>query len=240
MNNNINNALGNIGKPALQPGQKKTYVVMVLDKSGSMCRGLTQTIDGFNEQIQTIRETETADNITEVSLITFNHEVTQDIVNKPTQSIQELTETTYRPNGMTALYDGVGTAIEMILDQDDIEDENTSVLMVILSDGVENSSKNFSGEDIAEKIQTLKDTERWTFTYMGANVDLSVISKTLNIDAGNIMSFDASKAEGYHDAKEMFKAGTTMYMSSRSCANIDFKSDDNFYTKVLDAEADKE
>jgi len=242
---NINNQLGNIGQSnetsevatPTNSGKKKTYVVMVLDKSGSMMRGLQQTIDGFNEQIQTIRETETDDNITQVSLITFNHQVSKDIVNQSTDQIQELTESTYIPSGTTALYDGVGTAIDMLLDQDDINDDNTSVLMVILSDGDENASVKFKLEDVAEMIQKLKSTNRWTFTYMGANVDLSVISKTLNIDIGNIMTFDATLAAGYHDAKEMFKAGTTMYMSARS-AEDGFVGASDFYSST-EASVDK-
>ena len=245
MSDNLGNALGNIGRPASVPGQLKTYVVMVLDKSSSMYTGLQQTIDGFNEQLHTIQDTQTENNETLVSLVTFSHEVTEDIINQPADKIEELTEKTYVPRGMTALYDGVGTAIDRLLKQDDIEDENTSVLMVILSDGDENASKTYTDMEIAERIQRLKDTERWTFTYMGANVDLGKISETLNIDKGNIMSFDATNAAGYHNAKEMFKAGTDMYMTSRGVCgaagpngDVGFKSKSTFYSDLEDSSAE--
>lgn len=209
----------------------KTLVTVVLDRSGSMQRGKQHTIDGFNEQIQTLKSAESETSKSLVTLVTFNDRVEVLFDAIPVNSIPELTEQTYIPSGMTAMYDGVGEAIRLLEKRDDINDPNVSVLMVILSDGEENASRVSTQAHIAEKIQSLKDTGRWTFTYMGANVDLSTISTQLNLDIGNVISFNASSEEGYAQAAMLRTAGTEMYMKSRSVGAVTASAD--FYSSVV-------
>lgn len=192
--------------------RKKLYVAMVLDQSGSMMRGARETIDGFNEQIQSVREGLEDQLDVEVIYTTFGSSaaIQKEFVN--INEMAELTDEDYNPAGLTAMYDGVGITINALKARQDIDSDDTKVLMVILSDGCENNSREFTQETVAEMIQDVKDTGRWTITYMGANQDLSQITKGLNIDAGNTVMFDANDAAGYAAGASLRTAATTMYM----------------------------
>lgn len=193
----------------------KTYVGIVLDESGSMMTGYREVISGLKEQIETLQDGTNENMDTEIVFTTFNHSVNI----RPMQNAKDfnfgLLEA-YAPRGNTAMLDAVGDTISYLKLRPDIDDPNTSVLLIIASDGEENSSKDYNWETIAEMIQTAKDTGRWTVTYMGANQDLSTITDKLKVDAGNVTMFDASSSKGY--AKGMMRAAsaTAMYMSSRS------------------------
>lgn len=170
----------------------KTYVFVVLDKSGSMESVKSETISHFNEQLQTVSKSTSKKMSSYVSLITFNEDVEEVFFKADAKTVYSLDVDSYKPNGMTAMLDAVGYAIDKAESIDDIDDENTSCLVVILSDGLENASKKYSYGDIAEKIQSKQNTDRWTFTYIGANQDLGKISKQLNIPKGNTLKFDST------------------------------------------------
>lgn len=180
--------------PQVTDGAKelKTYVFVVLDRSGSMESVKSETISHFNEQLQTVSKSTSEKMSSSISLFTFNEKVQEVFFNSDAKSVYSLSEDSYKPDGMTAMLDAVGYAIERAETLEDIDDENTSCLMVVLTDGLENASKKYTYDHIAEKIQSLQNTDRWTFTYIGANQDLSKISKKLNIPKGNTLKFDST------------------------------------------------
>lgn len=191
---------------------RKNYVMMVLDESGSMASLYGQAIGAFNEQIQTVKNAK-GDLEVSVSLVKFANEAQNTFVNEPIDKVPELTMLNYRPNGGTAMYDGVGRAIELLKLQPDINDPDVTVLMLIISDGEENSSKIFKATQIGEMIKQLQTTGRWTFTYAGANQDLTKIKDTLFIPQGNMLSFDATPV-GMAQNNSMRSVGTESLYAS--------------------------
>lgn len=191
----------------------KTHIAIILDRSGSMESIRGETIAHFNEQIETVTK-ESAGLDTSVSLVTFSSTVEIVFANKSINEVKPLTLKTYTPNGGTALYDAVGIAINGLSDLQDINKKDTAVLVIILSDGGENASRTFTQAHIAEKIQTLQDTKRWTFTYLGANQDLAKIQEQLNIPKGNIQSFVAD-AGGMLKATNMANSSSQAYYANR-------------------------
>lgn len=173
---------------------KKNYVVLVLDESGSMGSMRDEAMGAFNQQIKDLRKAAEADEIdVRVGLVKFNTNAEDPTIwDKPISKVANLKKSEYKPDGMTAMLDAVGLAIDKLTDLSDIDDEGTSVLVNIISDGHENNSKKYSYSDIAERIQKLQATGRWTFTYSGANQDLSVVSQKLNIPIGNTLEFAAT------------------------------------------------
>lgn len=191
----------------------KTYVAMILDQSGSMASIKAETISHFNEQLEEIVKN-SADMDTRISLVVFNNKVEVKLANVSTATIKPLTNKTYNPNGTTAMYDAIGSTIEMLEKLKDINKKNVAVLFVVVSDGEENSSKKYNQEHIANKIKKLQKTKRWTFTYLGANQDLSEVSKKLNIPTGNTMAFVANDA-GMLRATAQSVSSMGTYMSER-------------------------
>lgn len=100
----------------------------------------------------------------------------------------------YRPSGCTALLDAIGTAINQIrmTNESKILNNEMSVIMVILTDGMENASREFNFHQIAGMIQELERTSNWSFSFLGADIDAFHTSKMLNIREENVMSFNKS------------------------------------------------
>ena len=92
---------------------------------------------------------------------------------------------------MTALLDAVGGSIDRIEKQfgKELENDEISVVMVIITDGYENASKYFTFHMVAQKIAKLDETGKWTFSYLGADFDAIHTSKMMNIRKENVMNF---------------------------------------------------
>lgn len=203
----------------------KTYVGIVLDSSGSMIVGMKEVLSGVREQIQTLQDGTDKNMETVLIFTTFNNQVkVGKAINVKDFDFDTLNN--YNPRGGTAMLDAVGDTIATLKKMPMADDKKTSFLLLIASDGEENSSTRHSFNDIAETIQACKDTGRWTITYMGANQDLSAITEQLKIDAGNVTMFSASNAEGYARGMTAANTATKGYMSMRSAGVVSL---DNFY-----------
>ena len=174
----------------------KTIYHFIIDKSGSMQGSEKETINGFNTQLETLRglEREFPDQQYIVSLTFFNSELHMPLQNGRVGQVTNLDRTSYRPNGATALLDAIGKAIFDIKRdfKSEIDADKASVVMVILTDGHENASRFYSYHDIARMIGELDATGRWTFSFLGADLDAFHSAQMLNIRQENVMAFDKS------------------------------------------------
>lgn len=173
---------------------KKTLYHFVLDKSGSMSNCRETTIQGFNTQLDTIKQLqkEFPEQEFNVSLTVFDDYVESIFNQVGLKSFEKLTHHMYRPNGCTALLDAIGMSINQIriANESQILNDEMSVVMVILTDGMENASRAFNYHQIAGIIKELEQTEKWTFTFLGADIDAVHTSKMLNIREENVVSFN--------------------------------------------------
>ena len=185
------------------------YNLIILDESGSMLSIYDQALGGANETIQTIRSSQAASSdqkqfLTFVTFDSGNYEPVRTIIDTvPIDQVKDLTRDDYRPNGCTPLYDAIGkslTALEQKVTADD------QVLVTIITDGMENSSREFSGASVCEIVKRLRD-KGWTFVYIGANQDAVEVARHLNID--NAMNFSAT----HEDTRRMWDE----YRESTSC-----------------------
>jgi len=204
---------------------KKSYIAIVLDKSGSMLDHKQTTISGFNEQVQTIKKNATND--TYVSLVLFNDSIEIPFFNSNVSSLNEMNEKTYNPDASTSLYDAVGKILDRFKKETDWENENNIYLISIITDGEENSSKEYKNKQIAKMIKELQDTKRWTFTYLGPNnVNLTKINKELNIELGNMKAY-VDSTDGRYLALHMHSQCLASYMNNSKNSNV--KCSNNFY-----------
>ena len=165
----------------------KVFNLIILDESGSMDCVWAQTISNCNETLQTIFSAQKEFYATQdhfISIYTF-----QDagplksrylLRNRPIAEARMLTAKDYRPNGCTPLYDAVGetlTDLEAVAETHD--DAVASV--TIITDCEENSSRRYSGSDVAKIISRLKE-KGWNFNIIGANIDVESLAKDLHID----------------------------------------------------------
>ena len=185
---------------------KKTYYQLILDRSGSMGSCAEEAVSGFNEQVQQIKllQEKYPEQEFLVSLTTFNHSISMDIDRQRAAEIKELYVSfieshvsnkdaiAYVPDGMTALYDAIGQSVnhlENVIGEEVARDEATAVV-VIITDGWENSSREYSYKEVQRLIGRLEKTNDWTFSYLGATPDAVNIAVNLNIMPYNAMCFN--------------------------------------------------
>jgi uncharacterized protein with von Willebrand factor type A (vWA) domain len=202
----------------------KTKVAIILDKSGSMDSIRKEIVDAFNEQVKTIKAN-AKDVPTRVSLVTFGTEANEPLLwDVHTYKLKPLELDAYYPFGMTAMYDAVGYTCNRLAKDDD---GDTSYLIIIISDGYENNSKNYTMKQIASMTKELQDTKRWTFTYIGANQDLTKVSKDLNIPLDNTIVF-ACCAAGVGKVSDTTNHALNSYYTSRRAGETQCK---NFFDR---------
>lgn len=187
------------------------HVAIVLDRSGSMEECRDATISGFNEYTDGIRRTAEQEELrTLITLVAFNGEVRTVFVDQPLGRLRRLSRKTYVPNGSTAMLDAVGETLQRLRP---LDGEGQRFLVCVISDGYENASQRYTYPDIAERIQQLTATGRWTFTYLMSNQDLSVIQRELHIDRGNVAVYQASDV-GTRSAWSRHADSTARYMEA--------------------------
>jgi uncharacterized protein YegL len=179
---------------------KKTIYHFVVDQSGSMSGSEGPTIEGFNSQLKTLQQLKSQypDNEYIVSVTYFEDDVMDIVKFASIEQIKMLSRENYRPGGLTALLDGIGKSIEAIRSKYDLEikEDLASVVMVILTDGGENASRFYTRNRIADIIKELDATGKWTFSFLGADLNALEASENLNIREENIISFSKENYDG--------------------------------------------
>lgn len=178
----------------------RTRVFVVQDKSGSMDMRRSATISGFNEYVDELDKN--AEGSIELSLIQFDTRVYDKYINRPLDSVDDLTPEDFVPSGMTALYDGVGRAIRTA---DASIGANDKVLVVIMTDGGENSSTQYSQQAILDLIGRRR-AKGWEFVFLGAGEEAWNAGVNLGFTgqfANNAINYSALDA---HDHQHVFAA----------------------------------
>lgn len=172
---------------------RKTIYHLIVDKSGSMSDCIENTICGMNEQILNIKKLQEKfpeEDIT-IGITTFNDIVKDDFFLSNPITVKPFTENSYQPDGSTALLDAIGISvqkIEKVMLQSTINIPTTAVV-IIITDGHENASSLYNLATIRKTITGLEQTERWTFSFLGATIDAVEVAKDLSINSLNSFSF---------------------------------------------------
>ena len=176
-----------------------TDITFVLDRSGSMSVVRDDTIGGFNTFLN---EQKNAQGEAQLTLIQFDDHYDIVYTAQNVKVVAELDATTFVPRGWTALLDAIGRTINDTgarIGAMQEADRPSKVIFVILTDGAENASKEFTREKINEMIKHQTETYNWDFVFLGANQDAISVGSGLGISAGNSMTY-AANAQGTNDA----------------------------------------
>ena len=163
----------------------QVYNLIILDKSGSMSSIAKAAIAGFNETVGGIRSAQERFKDTQehfVSLMIFCDCEKRMVYDKvPVGEVKELTSNEYRPCCCTPLYDAMGISINALYTA--IKDkEDATAVVTIITDGLENASKEYNSKAIKALVERMKDEEGWNFAYIGTNQDVEAVSQGLSID----------------------------------------------------------
>lgn len=136
------------------------HIIMILDESGSMGairNDIIGSVNTFIEEQQNLKK----DNTT-FTFVKFNTVVTMKIEKLPLQDVKFITQSDFTPTGGTALYDAVGNVINKY-------DDDKNVCVIIVTDGEENSSREFTHTKVTQFLER-KKTDGWKFIYLSADL----------------------------------------------------------------------
>lgn len=166
-----------------------THITVIVDKSGSMAGTVTDTIGSLNSFVA--KQKEVAGTCS-YQLVQFDHEVEVGEFYKTLTDVPLLTTDTYRPRGNTALLDAIGVTINSLGDRlakTPETDRPSKVIVVILTDGEENWSKEFNGDKINKMINHQQSKYGWEFVFLGANQNAITVGTSLGILRGASMTY---------------------------------------------------
>jgi len=179
--------------------ESKTDITVIMDRSGSMHGMQAEAIQSFNRFVEKQKE---ASGKAKFSLVQFNHEILQLCCGVSLEEAPTLDHENYVPDGMTALLDALGHTITETKKRVE-KKKKWQVVIVVLTDGLENSSRRFSGKEIKELINKCETKLEWNFIFLAADPS----------------SFDQHEAYGFnHDRALMAGRGPAAYESAMDLA----------------------
>lgn len=205
--------------------KNKTDITIILDRSGSMESVKSDTIGGFNSFLS---EQQKVSGEASISLVQFDDQYEDVYTDEDINSADNLTEETFQPRGMTALYDAVGRTINSVgqrLAGTDERERPDKVVFVILTDGFENASKEFSAVKINKMISEQKEKYSWEFIFIGANQDAVLSAKAIGIGADAALTY-AANTKGTEAAFDSMAKNVAKYRASSSPAALAFSDED--------------
>jgi uncharacterized protein YegL len=166
-----------------------TELVFILDKSGSMSGLEADTIGGYNSMLAKQQAMEGDCHITTV-LFDNNYELLHDRID--IKAVSPITDKEYKVGGSTALLDAIGRTINKIgnAQKHTTEDYRAEkVMFVIITDGEENSSREYSSEKVKAQVGQQKAKYGWEFIFLGANIDAVQTAGRLGIGADRAIDY---------------------------------------------------
>lgn len=168
--------------------KERTELVFILDKSGSMAGLEKDTIGGYNSMLAKQKDLE-GDCVITTVLFDNDYELLHDRID--IRAVSPLTDNDYQVGGSTALLDAMGRTIQKIKKVQKNTDpafRADQVLFVIMTDGEENSSREYRPEKIKSLVEKQKE-EGWEFIFMGANIDAIVTAGSFGIGADRALDY---------------------------------------------------
>lgn len=182
-----------------------TEIVFILDRSGSMAGLENDTIGGYNSMLEK-QKNEEGEVI--ISTVLFDNvtEVLHDRI--PLDKISPITEKEYFVRGSTALLDAVGGAIHHIGNVHKYareEDVPEKTLFIITTDGMENSSRQYTYNKVKKMVERQKEKYHWEFIFMGANMDAVSVANNFGVDRLHAVTYECDGAGTALNYKVMSK-----------------------------------
>lgn len=219
-----------------------TEIICILDRSTSIeTSGLTgKTIEGFNAFLADQKKVPGKATLT---LCLFDGDA-YGLPNKDSKAyeivhagidihdVPNLTPDTFKPKGMTAMYDAIGITINNVYDRIQAsENKPDKVVVLIMTDGEENSSREYTMDAVSKLIDERKSENNWAFIFIGANIDTMKASSGLNISKGNTLKY-SNTGDGVNTAYMNMSSSVSNVRLMRSVtsdfsANLDNLIDNN-------------
>ena len=179
-------------------------VVVVADRSGSMTSIAADAIGGYNTFL---KEQQSAKGAANLTLVMFDDKYEVAVDSVPIKNAEPLTSATFVPRGSTALNDAIGRSISALEAK-----APKKAIVCIITDGGENSSREFTGETAKAKIKAA-EARGWQVVYLAANQDAFAVGGALGFNQANIQNF-AATGDGVKAAYSSISSRSSSYRAS--------------------------
>lgn len=206
--------------------QDYTHISVILDRTGSMEGIRDDTIGGFNTFL---KQQQSEPGTATLTLVQFDSQDPYEVVHrfKPIGEVPELTRDTYVPRASTPLLDALGRGIndlEKCLGELNEDDRPPRVVIVVVTDGQENSSMEFRKDQIESMIKARTEKDGWQFVFLSADLAAIGDARAVGILADAILLFEKS-GKGSASAWGLLSKSTAAYRSARK-KKMEFEQDD--------------
>lgn len=192
-----------------EPKEEGLELVFILDRSGSMGGLEKDTIGGFNSMLE--KQKNEKNGKVNVTTVLFDNEY-EILHNKILiKEVVPITEKEYYVRGSTALLDAIGKTIaEVKADQNKIDSNKRykKVMFIIITDGMENASKEYTVRAVKDMIETQKNKEKWEFLFLGANIDAIGTAESFGIERSRAVQYKSDSVgtmKNYEVLNEVIK-----------------------------------
>ncbi|SIQ12047.1 hypothetical protein SAMN05518682_1361 [Cellulosimicrobium aquatile] len=193
------------------PDQTLTHLAMLLDRSGSMQTIKQATEQGFDLFLREQREAPGSCTVTLAQFDNEYEEVYTDL------DVREAPPLDLRPRGMTALLDSIGRLVQttaLRIAQLPEDQRPGAVIVGIMTDGLENASKEYTHAAIKALVTEREETFGWTFLYMGANQDAIEVGASLGVKRERSLTYDTANVDQAYAATSRSMAGMRTAMAA--------------------------
>lgn len=196
-------------------------VICILDMTGSMAGQVSDTLGGFNQFIKEQREVPGECKVTVIFFNSEEYTVWQDAVDL--KDIPELTGLVYRPNMNTPLIDAMAKTIVNVgkrLEATPEDERPERVLVMTMTDGQENWSKEYTFQRLVDMIRTQREEFSWEFLFLGADLDSFGQGQQLGIK--HAINYEGKTRDGY----QVMSAAARSYRTSGKIEGFGKKKSD--------------
>ena len=198
-------------------------VVAIIDRSGSMSGKEEDTIGGINSTFEVIKESLQDNERVNVSIKLFDHEEVMLVRSIDIKEVRPIEKRQYIPRGQTALYDAIGNSLNYFMKKK-LKDPNayTKCLVYVVTDGMENSSKNFNSSKLKELIKSAQENYNIELIYLAANQDAIFEASKMGIAPTHALNY----AETAENSNSAYRSAASVANRQRSGANTSFTQDE--------------
>jgi len=212
---------------------EKTHIICILDRSGSMSSIIDDSIGGFNSFLK--KQKELPDKAT-ITVVLFDDKYDVLFSGVDINETKEITSDQWYPRGTTALYDTIGKTINDEKNKlNNLGNEKPNkVLVCIVTDGLENSSHEYSLDTIKKLISDCEKDD-WNFIYLAANQDAFNVGTNFGISGANTHTYIPT-SDGVFNMSSTLNNATVSYRGMSTSNKDDFKK---MSKKLIDDDNDK-
>ena len=192
--------------------KNKAELVFIVDRSGSMM-SIASDMQGAIKSVLSDQKKNLKGDIN-VTFVRFDSEYEEVFSGRSINDVSE-TDLEINPRGMTSLLDAMGKTLntfERRFSETDEKNRPKRVLFLIITDGQENNSKEYSRDKVFGMIKTLERDHEWGFTFIGANQDAISEGGKIGVVRSKSLNYDAN-AVGVQDMSRSVSDFTTSYLA---------------------------